>query len=192
MRASVAIEAALEALGQQVRRRVEAVAMADARHRTERRRGRVEPIPMPETAAGLFLTTGPWEDLSTPSRDLRLLVALDVVGALPARLARDRARFPDDLAASGGAEAHLAAELAARTFTYPRSDGSPQTLPLAALMTRAAALELGWNPNDCPEHRWGAPLGSDERETCVWRAPKEQRRRMERDLRGYFARRERP
>ncbi len=193
MTTSVAVTAIIEALAQQVGRRVEAVAAADRWYAEARRKGASGSIPMPRSAPALFLTTGPWEDLSTPSRDLRLLIALDVARALPARIAAAAAgRFRDDLTATGGVAAHLAAALAARTFTYPRSDGTPQTLTLAELVARAEALEVGWNPNDCPEHRWGAPEGSAERQTCDRRAPSDQRRRMERSHRGLFARRERP
>ena len=191
MAASVAVAAVLEALAQQVNRRVEAVAAADRWFADPRGRP-VEPIAMPETAGGLFLTTGPWEDFSTPSRDLRLLIALDVVRELPARLARNPSRFTNDLETSGGVEAHLGARLAATSFSYGRSDGRPQTLTLAALRARAEALEVGWNPNDCPEHRWGAARGSDEARSCRRRAPNAQRTRMDKDLRRYFARRERP
>jgi len=42
---------------------------------------------MPDGAA-IFETIGAWEDFSTPSRDLRLLIALDVVRGFPDRVAR--------------------------------------------------------------------------------------------------------
>jgi hypothetical protein len=47
---------------------------------------------MPD-GAKIFETTGDWEDFSTPSRDLRLLVAIDVALALPARVARRPNRY---------------------------------------------------------------------------------------------------
>ena len=42
---------------------------------------------MPDGAA-IFETSGAWEDFSTPSRDLRLLIAIDVVQDFPDRVAR--------------------------------------------------------------------------------------------------------
>ncbi len=49
-----------------------------------------------------------------------------------------------------------------RRFTYERSDGSSFSLSLADVLARAADLEMAYNPNDCPEARWGAPAGSEE------------------------------
>ena len=48
--------------------------------------------PMPDGPA-IFETTGAWEDFSTPSRDLRLLIAIDVVRGFPARVARRPERY---------------------------------------------------------------------------------------------------
>ena len=47
--------------------------------------------------ASIFETTGAWEDFSTPSRDLRLLIAIDVVRGFPDRVARrpERYAMPD-------------------------------------------------------------------------------------------------
>ena len=36
----------------------------------------------------IFETTGPWEDYSTPSRDMRLLIAMKVLERLPQRIRR--------------------------------------------------------------------------------------------------------
>ena len=92
---------------------------------------------MPEGAA-LVETTGPWEDYASPSRDLRLLIALDAVRAFPAKVAAHPERFampPGRSAAEVRAdlEAVLRAESAARRLTYSRSDGSPRTLRLGGL-----------------------------------------------------------
>ena len=56
----------------------------------------------------------------------------------------------------------LASELAARKFSYPRSDGSQWTLALKDVVERAADLEMAYNPNDCVELRWGARARSEE------------------------------
>jgi hypothetical protein len=42
---------------------------------------------------------------------------------------------------------------------------------------------MAYNPNDCPEVRWGASDGTDERATCKRRAPSDQRRKMEKGAR---------
>jgi hypothetical protein len=85
----------------------------------------------------------------------------------------------------------LAAEVASRKFTYPRSDGSDWTLTLKDVLDRAAALEMAYNPNDCVELRWGATEGSDEAKTCKLQAPQGQRAKME-QYRDWFHERRRP
>ena len=44
-------------------------------------------IPMPNGAA-IFQTVGPWEDYSTPSRDMRLMIAFNVLNDLPDKIMR--------------------------------------------------------------------------------------------------------
>ena len=44
-------------------------------------------IPMPRGPA-IFETVGTWEDYATPSRDMRLLIALRVLADLPERIRR--------------------------------------------------------------------------------------------------------
>ena len=83
---------------------------------------------MPDGAA-IFETTGAWEDFATPSRDLRLLIAMDVVRGFPERVARRPERYAMPKGKSvadvkAELERVLASELAARKFSYPRSDGS--------------------------------------------------------------------
>ena len=83
---------------------------------------------MPD-GASIFETTGAWEDFATPSRDLRLLIAIDVVRGFPDRVARrpERYAMPKDKSVAdvkAELESVLASELAARKFSYPRSDGS--------------------------------------------------------------------
>src|SRR5258706_16182388 len=41
----------------------------------------------------IFGTTGAWEDYSTPARDFRLLIAIDVVRGFPDRVIRRAARY---------------------------------------------------------------------------------------------------
>jgi hypothetical protein len=88
-------------------------------------------------------------------------------------------------------EARLAHELETRTFKYLRTDGSEQELHLKDIVLRQAALEMAYNPNDCVEHRWGAPDGSSEAATCTAHAPDAQVARME-SYRSWFHDRKRP
>jgi hypothetical protein len=154
-----------------------------------------EVIEMPEGPA-IFETTGPWEDFSTPSRDLRLLIAIDIVRGFPERVEKRPARFAmpagsDAARVKQDLEQTLARELTTRRITYERSDGSPFTLSLADVVARAEALEMAYNPNDCVELRWGAPDKSPELATCRRRAPGDQRAQM-RKYRAWFSERRRP
>jgi hypothetical protein len=152
-------------------------------------------IPMP-IGHEVFETTGPWEDYSTPSRDLRLLIALDELMGLPKRVAAQPERFALDDKANAGQRAEqikteLQTELARRTFAYTKSDGTKHTLRLADVASRAVSYETAYNPNDCPEARWGAPEGSEELASCKRHAPADQRTRLER-YRVWFNTRTRP
>src|SRR5579872_1871685 len=153
------------------------------------------PADMPE-GAKIFEASGDWEDFSTPSRDLRLLIAVDVARALPARVARRPEHYAMPTGGSLGAvraqlEARLAKELTDRRFKYTRSDGSQWELRLADVVDRQAALEMAYNPNDCVELRWGAPAGSAEALTCGAHAPEAQVSRMQ-GYRSWFHDRKRP
>lgn len=152
-------------------------------------------ISMPDGAT-IFETTGAWEDFSTPSRDLRLLIAIDVVRGFPDRVARrpERYAMPKD---KGVAEVKadlqnaLVSELAARKFSYPRSDGSLWTLTLKDVFDRKSEFEMAYNPNDCVELRWGSPNKSNEAATCKQYAPLAQRTKMAK-YRPWFHERRRP
>jgi hypothetical protein len=150
---------------------------------------------MPDGAA-IFETTGAWEDFATPSRDLRLLIAMDVVRFFPERVARrpERYAMPRDRSVAdvkAELERVLATELAARKFSYPRTDGSAWTIALKDVIDRAVDLEMAYNLNDCVELRWGAPEGSEEASTCRRRAPQAQRAKMT-QYRAWFHERRRP
>ncbi len=150
---------------------------------------------MPDGAA-IFETIGAWEDFSTPSRDLRLLIALDVVRGFPDRVARRPERYAMPAGKSvadvkAELQSVLASELAGRKFSYPRSDGSPWTLTLKDVSDRMTDLEMAYNPNDCVEMRWGAAAKSDEASTCKRYAPAAQRAKMTK-YRAWFHERRRP
>jgi hypothetical protein len=138
----------------------------------------------------IFETTGAWEDYSTPARDFRLLIAIDVVRGFPDHVARrsDRYRLPPGQSMADvqtELQNTLASELATRKFTYTRSDGSQWTLTLKDVIDRMTDFEIAYNPNDCVELRWGAPQGSDEASTCKRHAPAAQRTKMS-DYRNWF------
>jgi hypothetical protein len=180
----------VQALEEQVKTRV--VSVENGRKFLETGKDAAE---MPD-GAKIFETTGDWEDFSTPSRDLRLLIAIDVAHNLPARIARRPERYampagrtPEQV--RGELEARLGAELSSRTFEYKRTDGSPWKLTLAQVADRQTALEMAYNPNDCVEARWGAPDGSDEISTCKAHAPAPQRDKMQ-GYRAWFHERRRP
>jgi hypothetical protein len=152
-------------------------------------------VDMPD-GASIFETTGAWEDFATPSRDLRLLIAIDVVRAFPDRVARrpERYAMPKDKtvdAVKAELEATLTSELAARKFAYTRTDGSEWTLALKDVLERITALEMAYNVNDCVELRWGAAEGSEEAGSCKRRASQAQRAKMS-EYRAWFSERRRP
>jgi hypothetical protein len=150
---------------------------------------------MPD-GAKIFETTGDWEDFSTPSRDLRLLIAIDVARDVPARVARrpDRYAMPAGRTADqvrADLNGRLANELRERKFKYVRSDGTDWELSLQDVVDRSALLEMAYNPNDCVEARWGAPAASDEASTCKGHAPPAQLAKMA-GYRAWFHDRKRP
>jgi hypothetical protein len=138
-------------------------------------------IAMPEGAA-IFETMGPWEDYATPSRDLRLLIAIHVLETVPANIVLHPDLFVlngvSATQASKSVEALHARATGERRITYTRSDGSPWTLTVAEVLARREAFEMAYNPNDCVEVRWGAAEGSEEHATCRRRAPAAQQARM--------------
>jgi len=139
-------------------------------------------VAMPD-GPGIFAATGAWEDFSTPARDFRLLVAIDVVRGYPERVARHPERYAmpsGKTVADVKAEMQnlLASELATRKFSYTRSDGSQWPLALKDVVDRAGDLEMAYNPNDCVELRWGAVERSDEASTCRRHASSAQRAKM--------------
>ncbi len=185
-----AIKEAISSLDEQVKTRVTSIENG----RKFLASGKGEAV-MPDGPA-IFETIGAWEDFSTPSRDLRLLIAIDVVRNFPDRVARrpERYAMPSGKSAAevkAELQGVLTAELAARKFTYPRTDGSQWTLSLKDVLDRASLLEMAYNPNDCVELRWGAAEKSEEAATCKRRAPAAQHAKMAK-YRPWFTERRRP
>ena len=79
----------------------------------------------------------------------------------------------------------------ALTITYEGSDGSSRVLTLEDIFGRTEAFEMGYNPNDSVEIRWGAPAGSAELKTARRRAPASQLAKMK-ALQPWFHKRLRP
>jgi len=185
-----AMKDAITSLEEQVKTRV--VSVENGRQYQDKGRSIVE---MPN-GPSIFETTGAWEDYATPGRDFRLLIAIDVVRGFPDRVARrpDRYAMPNGKS-SAEVEAELrdvlTSVLSSRKFSYTRSDGSHWTLSLKDVIDRAADLEMGYNPNDCVELRWGAPEKDDEASTCKRHAPSEQRANMT-EYRNWFRERRWP
>jgi hypothetical protein len=153
-------------------------------------------IPMPSSAAGIFLAGGQWEDFSTPNRDLRLLIAMDAVLDFPDLVARS----PEDFSISGPASpdqvkkklhAILDQKGSELSVNYTRTDGSLQKLTVNEILKRRDAFEMAYNPNDGIEIRWGAPENSNERASCRRHAPSSQLEKM-RSVRNWFNKRLHP
>ena len=185
-----AITEAITALEEQVKARVTSVENG----RKFQNSGRGE-ASMPD-GASIFETTGAWEDFATPARDLRLLIAIDVVRGFPDRVSRRPERYAMPQGKSVAdvrteLQSVLASEVSARKFSYTRSDGSAWTLALKDVLDRAGALEMAYNVNDCVELRWGASEKSNEASTCKRFAPETQRAKMTK-YRAWFHERRRP
>ncbi len=153
-------------------------------------------ISMPSSANGVFLAGGPWEDFSTPNRDLRLLIAMDAVVDFPDKVAES----PEDYKISklsskeeirNKLQSLLEKKISDLSITYTRSDGSSQKLSLAEILKRKDAFEMAYNPNDGVEIRWGAPENSSERSTSKRHAPPYQQNTMK-SLRKWFHNRQHP
>jgi hypothetical protein len=149
---------------------------------------------MPESAK-IFETTGPWEDYATPSRDMRLIIAMNVLTGLPERVVRHPELFNlggrKPAAVAEGLRKLHAERVRARGIEYRRSDGTPFKLTVADLLARKGALEIAYNPNDCVETRWGAAPGTPEASPCARRAPADQLARMA-EVRAWFHDAKRP
>lgn len=185
-----AYEATLDALVEQVETRVTSVENGEAYFR--KNPGSV--IPMP-TGASIFETIGPWEDYSTPSRDMRLVIAINVLNGLPDKLIHHPELFILDGASPQAVKTEIeqyhARRIQDRRIRYIRSDGTPWDLTIAEILARKSAYEMGYNPNECAEARWGASPGSTEYAPCRRHAPAAQTAKMQ-QYRAWFRDAKRP
>ena len=188
--AEAAFEDLFRALHEQLLVRVDSVANGEAYMTAHP--GMI--IPMP-SGKSVFQSLGPWEDYSTPNRDLRLLIAIDTILEFPDKVARNPAAYemgrkgPDEIRRELLALQHERA--ASLTITYKGSDGSSRVLTLEDIFGRKDAFEMGYNPNDSIEIRWGAPAGSAELKTARRHAPASQIAKMK-ALQPWFHKRLRP
>jgi hypothetical protein len=189
--AEAAFEDLFRALHEQLIVRVDSVAKGEAFMKAHP--GTI--IPMPSGKA-VFQSLGPWEDYSTPNRDLRLLIAIDTILEFPDKVARNPGAFemagrktPDDVRRELLALRRKRA--AGLSIAYTGSDGSARVLTLETIFERKEAFEMGYNPNDSIEIRWGAPEGSAELRTARRRAPASQIAKMK-ALQPWFRKRLRP
>ena len=189
--AAAAFEDLFRAINEQLIVRVDSVANGEEFMKTHPN----TVIPMPSGPA-VYQTLGRWEDFSTPNRDLRLLIAIDTILGFPDKVAGNPEAYevsgkktPDEVRRGLLAlQKKLAAGL---SITYRRSDGTSRVLTLEDIFARRDAFEMGYNPNDSVEVRWGAPEGSEERSTARRRAPSSQVEKMK-ALRPWFHKRLRP
>jgi hypothetical protein len=137
---------------------------------------------MPDGAA-IFQTVGPWEDYSTPSRDMRLIIAINVLNGLPEKIVRHPELFlmngRSREEAKTEIEQYHARRIQERSIRYTRTDGSLWELSAVEVLARKLVYEMTYNPNDCVEMRWGAKPGTEEYSTCRRHAPAEQHAKME-------------
>lgn len=153
-------------------------------------------IPMPSSAAGIFLAGGQWEDFSTPNRDLRLLIAMDAVLDFPDQVTRS----PEDFKISKSIspeqikkklQSTLEQKVSELSINYSRTDGVLQKLTIAEILKRKDSFEMAYNPNDGIEIRWGAPENSEERAGCRRHVPPYQLEKMK-SVRTWFNKRLHP
>lgn len=187
--AKQAYEATLTALVEQLETRVQSVENGEAYFR---KGGRT--VEMPKGAA-IFETVGAWEDYATPSRDMRLLIAIKVLLKFPEKVLNYPKLF--NLTAQSAAKMKTDIEqlheklIHQKKIHYLRSDGKPWELTVADILARKAMFEMSYNPNDCVEIRWGAKAGTAEYATCKRHAPPTQLKQMT-EVRDWFRDTKRP
>jgi hypothetical protein len=153
-------------------------------------------IPMPSSAAGIFLAGGQWEDFSTPNRDLRLLIAMDAVLDFPNLVAHSPQDFKISKSISTEQikkklQSLLEQKVSELSINYAHTDESLQKLTVAEILKRKDAFEMAYNPNDGIEIRWGAPENSEERNRCRRHSPLYQLEKMN-SVRTWFSKRLHP
>jgi len=189
LNAKQAYEATLTALVEQLETRVKSIENGEAYFR----KGGAA-IAMPNGAA-IFETVGPWEDFATPSRDMRLIIAMNVLLKFPEKIQSHPELF--NLNANSAPQVKTEIEqlhgqlTTEKKIQYIRSNGEPWELSVADVLARKSAFEMGYNPNDCIEVRWGAEAGTEEYASCRRNAPTAQIKQMT-AVREWFREAKRP
>lgn len=189
LNAKQAYEATLTALVEQLETRVKSVENGEAYFHKGG-----STIAMPNGAA-IFETVGAWEDFATPSRDMRLLIAMNVLLDFPEKVVRYPELF--NLTAESARKVRSEIEqwhdklITEKKIQYIRSNGEPWKLSVADILARKSAFEMGYNPNDCVEIRWGAEVGTEEYASCRRHAPAAQIKQMH-AVREWFREAKRP
>lgn len=176
LNAQQAYQATLDALVEQLETRVQSVENGEAYFRKGG-----STIAMPQGAA-IFETVGAWEDYATPSRDMRLLIAINVLVNFPEKIVK----FPELFNLTADTAEPVKAQIAQlheqliheKSIHYVRSNGETQSLTVADILARQSMFEMSYNPNDCVEIRWGAAENSEEYASCKRHAPNAQRKQM--------------
>jgi hypothetical protein len=149
---------------------------------------------MPEGYA-VFETSGPWESFATPSRDMRLLVAIDAVNGFPDSIVRNAGRYgyshDEAVTVSEEARKKIDERLETLSVEYINSKGKPVKLNMLELKNRVENMEMAYHPADCNEIRWGAPENSEEIKTCSRRASATEHQKLL-NMRKWFHLRSRP
>lgn len=144
----------------------------------------------------VFETTGPWEDFATPSRDMRMLIAIDAVRDFPEVIRRNAQRYglnseQEIQTAVQNAKDAMDEVLEKDSITYLNSQGQPVQISMKTIVERVENLEMAYHPADCNEVRWGTPENSPEYATCSRRASAKEQAKLE-QMRIWFKRRSRP
>ena len=185
-----AYETMFSALVEQIETRINSIDNGETYMRNNLRRV----IPMPSGTA-IFQTVGPWEDYATPSRDMRLIIAINILNELPEKIVRHPELFvlgdKNPEAIRSEIEQRHTQRTWEHSIRYTRSDGSEWELPIAEILQRKQQFEMAYNPNDCVEIRWGAQPDTEEFIPCRRFAPTEQRTKME-QYRVWFRKAQRP
>jgi hypothetical protein len=189
LNAKQAYEAVLTGLVEQLQTRVQSVENGE-----EYFRKGGNTIQMPKGTA-IFETVGAWEDYATPSRDMRLLIAINVLLKFPEKLLT----YPELFALTAQTAPQAKAEIDKlhekltheKKIQYPRSNGQMQELSVADVLARKSGFEMSYNPNDCVEIRWAAKAGTEEYASCRRRAPAVQVKEMA-AVREWFREAKRP
>jgi hypothetical protein len=174
--AAQAYQATLAALVEQLEARLQSVENGENYFRKT-----VRTIEMPQAAA-IFETIGPWEDYATPSRDMRLLIAINVLLNFPEKVVR----YPELFHLNAKSTSQVKNQIKQlheklileQKIQYIRSNGKPWVLTVADILARKSAFEMAYNPNDCIEIRWGAKVGTEEYASCEKHAPLSQIKQM--------------